>query len=61
MEVNGHHYAWPLYPQGKNPHYPLNRRLGRLQTQLGLGGKIISTPLPGIKSHITPSVAQSLY
>jgi len=22
---------WPLYPQGKSPQYPLNRRLGRSQ------------------------------
>jgi hypothetical protein len=27
----------PLYPQGKNPRYPLDRRLGRPQSRSGRG------------------------
>jgi hypothetical protein len=30
---------WLLYPQGKSPWYPLDRRLGRPQSQSGHGGK----------------------
>jgi len=30
---------WLLYPLGKNPWYPLDRRLGGLQNQSGHGGK----------------------
>jgi hypothetical protein len=26
---------WPLYPRGKSPWYPLDRRLGGLQSQSG--------------------------
>jgi hypothetical protein len=29
----------PLYPQGKSPGYPLDRRLGRPQSRSGRGGE----------------------
>jgi len=29
----------PLYPQGKSPHYPLERRLGGPQSWAGCGGE----------------------
>jgi hypothetical protein len=29
----------PLYPQGKNPWYPLDRRLDRPQRRAGCGGE----------------------
>jgi len=30
---------WPLYPRGKSPWYPLNRRLGEPHSQSGCGGE----------------------
>jgi len=30
---------WPLYPWGKSPEYPLDRRLGGSQGQSGHGKK----------------------
>jgi hypothetical protein len=30
---------WPLYPQGKNPWYPLDRRLGGPQSHSGHCGE----------------------
>jgi hypothetical protein len=30
---------WPLYPQRKNPWYPLDRGLGGLQSHSGGGGE----------------------
>jgi len=30
---------WPIYPQGKSPQYPLDSRMGRLQSQSGCNGK----------------------
>jgi hypothetical protein len=45
MEVSGQ-----LYPQGKSPWYPLDRRLGGPQNHSGCGGlEKNSQPLPGIK------------
>jgi hypothetical protein len=29
----------PLYPQGKSPRYPLDRRLGEPQSRSGRGGE----------------------
>jgi hypothetical protein len=53
----------PLYPRGKSPQYPLDRRLGGPQSQSGRHGemKILAptraqTPTPG---H--PARSQSLY
>jgi hypothetical protein len=40
----------PLYPQGKSPWYPLDRRLGGPQSRSGQGGKEKnSQPPPGIE------------
>jgi hypothetical protein len=40
----------PLYPQGKNPWYPLDRRLGGPQNRSGRGGEEkTSQPPPGIE------------
>jgi hypothetical protein len=33
----------PLYPQGKSPWYPLDRRLGGAQSRSGQGGEQIFT------------------
>jgi hypothetical protein len=42
--------SWPLYPQGNNPLYPLDRRLGGPQSHSGHGGEEKnSQPSPGIK------------
>jgi hypothetical protein len=49
----------PLYPQGKNPWYPLDRRLGRPQSRSERGGEEKnSQPLPGFKPPIIQPVAQ---
>jgi hypothetical protein len=41
---------WPLYPQGKSPWYPLDRRLGGPQSRSGRGGEEKnSQPAPGIE------------
>jgi hypothetical protein len=49
----------PLYPQGKSPWYPLDRRLGKPQSQSGHGGeKKNSKPLPGLEPPIMQPVAQ---
>jgi hypothetical protein len=49
----------PLYPQGKNPWYPLDRRLGELQSRSGRGGKEKNFELPpGIEFPIIQPVVQ---
>jgi hypothetical protein len=49
----------PLYPQGKNPWYPLDKRLGELQRRSGRGGEEKnSQPLPGLELPIIQPVAQ---
>jgi hypothetical protein len=49
----------PLYPQGKNPWYPLNRRLGGTQSRSGHGGvEENSQPLPRLKPPIFQPVVQ---
>jgi hypothetical protein len=49
----------PLYPLRKNPWYPLDRRLGGLQSQSGRGGEEESSqPLTGIEPPIIQFVAQ---
>jgi hypothetical protein len=35
MELSGQLHVLPLYPQGKGPWYPLDRRLGGLQSRYG--------------------------
>jgi hypothetical protein len=42
---------WPLYPQGKSPMYPLDRRLGGPQSLSGRGGEEKnSQPSQGIET-----------
>jgi hypothetical protein len=49
----------PLYPQGKNPWYPLDMRLGGIKSRSGHGGKEnISQPLPGREPPIIQPIAQ---
>jgi hypothetical protein len=44
----------PLYPQGKSPWYPLDRRLGGPQSLSGLGGEEKnSQPLPGLEPQLS--------
>jgi hypothetical protein len=53
---------WPLYPWGKSPQYPLNRRLGAPQSQFGCVGEVINLlRLPGFKPQIIQPIAKSLY
>jgi hypothetical protein len=49
-----------LYPEGKSPWYPLDRRLGvPPQSRSGHGGEQKnSQPLPGLKPPIIQPVAQ---
>jgi hypothetical protein len=48
----------PLYPPGKEPLYPLDRRLGGLQSRSGRGGEEKnSQPLPGLEPPIIQPVA----
>jgi hypothetical protein len=45
----------PLYPQGKNPWYPLYRRLGGPQSRSGRGGKEKNfKPMPSIEPPYHP-------
>jgi hypothetical protein len=49
----------PLYHQGKNPWYLLDRRLGGPQSRSGRGGEEkISQPLPGLEPPIIQPLAQ---
>jgi hypothetical protein len=49
----------PLYPQGKSPQYPLDRRLGGLQSRSGRGVKEKnSQSLPVLERPIIQPVAQ---
>jgi len=42
----------PLYPQGKSPWYPLDRRLGGPQSRSGRGGEEKNYELsPGIEPY----------
>jgi hypothetical protein len=44
----------PLYPQGKSPWYPLEKRLGGLQSRSGRGGEEEnSQPLPRLTQPVT--------
>jgi len=43
----------PLYPQGKSPWYPLDRRLGGPQSHSGHGGEEKNSQLlPGLNPRI---------
>jgi hypothetical protein len=47
----------PLYPRGKSPWYPLDRRLGGPQSRSGRGGEEKnSQPLPGLEPAIIQPV-----
>jgi hypothetical protein len=49
----------PLYPQGKKPWHPLDRRLGGPQSRSGRGGEEKnSQPLPGLEPLIIQPAAQ---
>jgi hypothetical protein len=48
----------PLYSKGKNPRYPLDRRLGGPQSRSGCGGVVKNfQPLPGLEPPIIHPVA----
>jgi len=50
MEVSGQLHAPAAFPQGKSHWYPLNRRLGGLQSHSGCNGEEINSQPPlGIK------------
>jgi hypothetical protein len=45
---------WPLYPWGKNPWYPLDKRLVESQSQSGCCGLEENLmPLPGIEPELS--------
>jgi hypothetical protein len=51
----------PLYPQGKSPWYPLDRRLGGPQSRSGRGGEEKnSQPPPGIETYNSDRPVRSL-
>jgi hypothetical protein len=51
-----------LYPQGKSLWYPLDRRLGGLQSRFGRGGEEKnSQPLPGLGTPDHPALTPALY
>jgi hypothetical protein len=53
--------SWPLYPRGKIPRYPSNRRLDGLQTQFEhWGGNEKFLPLPEIESRFLSLPARNL-
>jgi hypothetical protein len=59
MEVSGHLHARPLYPQGKSPRYPFDRRLSGPQSRSGRGSEEKnSQPLPGLVPPIIHPVAK---
>jgi hypothetical protein len=52
----------PLYPQGKSPWYPLDRRLAGPQSQSGQGGEEkYFQPLLGLKPPHHPAPSPTLY
>jgi hypothetical protein len=65
MGVSGQHHApASLYPRGKDPRYPLYRRLGGLQSRSGHRGyRKNPLPPPGIepRSPGRPARSQTLY
>jgi hypothetical protein len=59
MEVSGQLHALAILLQGKNPWYPLDRRLGGPWSQSGCGGEEKNSwPLPGLEPLIIHPVAQ---
>jgi hypothetical protein len=52
MKVSGQIHTPPLYPQGKSPWYPLDRRLDGPQSRSGRGGVEKNSQLPpGIEPY----------
>jgi hypothetical protein len=59
MEVSGQFTSQSLYPQGKNPWYPMARRLGGPQAGLDMVVKRkISSPFWDLNSLIFQTIAQ---
>jgi hypothetical protein len=59
MDVSGQLHVPAALPPGKEPRYPLDRRLGGLQSRSGRGGEEKnSQPLPGLDPPIIQLVAQ---
>jgi hypothetical protein len=59
MELSGSFTPRPLYPHGKSPWYPLDRRLHGPQSQSGRGGEEKnSQPLPGLEPPITQPIVK---
>jgi hypothetical protein len=58
--MSGQLHALTTLPQGKNPWYPLDRRLSGPQSRSGRGGeeKNSLSPLPGLEPLIIQPVAQ---
>jgi len=53
---------WPLYPQGKGPWYPLDRRLGGLQSWSGQSGEEkTSQHFSGLEPLIIQPVASFIF
>jgi hypothetical protein len=51
----------PLYPRGKNSRYPLDRRLGGLQSRCGRGGEEEKSQLlPGIEPRSLVTILTEL-
>jgi hypothetical protein len=62
MEVSGELHTLATLPQGKSPSYPLDRRLGRPQSQSGHSGEEKNfQPLPRLEPPIAQPIAQALY
>jgi hypothetical protein len=58
MEVSGQLHASAALPPGKEPLYPLDRRLGGPQNRSGHGGEEKnSQPLPGLEHPFIQPVA----
>jgi hypothetical protein len=59
MEMGGQLHVPAALPQGKSAWYPLDRRLGGLQSRSGGGGEEKNShPLPGLEPPIIQPVAQ---
>jgi len=59
MEVSGQLHSPAALPPGKRPWYPLDRRLGSLQSRSGHGSEEKnSQPLLGLEPPIIQPVAQ---
>jgi hypothetical protein len=62
MGMNSQLTSQTLYPQGKSPWYPLDRRLGGPQSRSGRGGEEKnSQPPPGIENPERPARSPTLY